>query len=96
MGGMKGYDCGKVEKTTPGTKTIWVLECTGEEGNIPIRNTMAALSYVRSYGEDVPDRSKGKSYNAMHIAQVWCPESRYDENQQIIEDIIASLELGKD
>jgi len=93
MADMKGLSFDKPIKKDFDNKTIWILECTGTDNETQIKNILAAMSYVKPYDEDAPARCQGKSYNNMHIAQVWCPESRYKQNQDIMNGIIASLEL---
>jgi len=93
MADMKGLECSKPRKKNFDNKEIWILDCQDNQGKSTERRILAAMSYVKPYGKDAPARSQGKSYNAMHIAQVWCPASRYEENKETIDDIIASLEL---
>lgn len=94
MADMKGLNFeGPVEKE--GDEGPWALRCTGVEDGTAIVKILAALSYVEKYGPDVPERSKGKTYNAMHIAQVWCPEDRYEANKKMMQDIVTSLALAK-
>ena len=54
---------------------------------------LAALSYVKAYGDDVPTRTQGKTYNNLHIARVWCPIENYEANKEEMEAIVASLRL---
>ncbi len=59
------------------------------------KRILTAMSYSKPYGKDAPERCQGKSYNAMHIAQIWCPADSYDRNKEYIDGIVASLELKK-
>lgn len=93
MADMKGLDCGDPQKREYDGKEIWVLDCLDKQGKTPERRILAAMSYVKPYGKDAHERNRGKSYNAMHIAQLWCPASRYEENKEMIDEIIASLHL---
>jgi hypothetical protein len=95
MADMKGYRCDGPVTDVEGKGSIWTLKCLGTEYGQSIVNCLAALYYVEDYGEDAPERSQGKSYNAIHIAQVWCPEERYEENQAQIQEIIKSLVLER-
>jgi len=93
MADMKGLDCGDPFKKESENKAIWVLGCTGIDGDVPIKRFLAAMSYVKPYDKDAPERCWGKSYNAMHIALVWCPEDVYRDNKKEMEGIVTSLEL---
>jgi hypothetical protein len=93
MAGMKGLECKEPVKKVIDDKVIWVLECLDKQQEAPEKRILAAMSYSKPYGKDAPERSQGKSYNAMHIAQLWCPAARYEENKDMINEIIASLEL---
>lgn len=90
MAGMKGLESEEPVEENYDGKTVWVLICRDGEDEVRV---LAALSYVKNYGKDAPERCQGKTYNAMHIAQVWCPASEYQENKETIDGIIAGLEL---
>ena len=70
MADMKGLEAGKPIKKEFKDKNIWILECSGKENDIKEKRIIAAMSYRKPYGKDAPERCQGKSYNAMHIAQV--------------------------
>jgi len=93
MADMKGLNCNVPVRENFDNKTIWVLECTGFENDIQVTKILAAMSYEKPYEKDAPERCQGKDYNAIHIAQVWCPETKYQDNKKQMDDIIASLEL---
>jgi hypothetical protein len=95
MADMKGLECEEPQKRTYGEKEIWVLDGLDKQHKPAERRIMAAMSYDKPYGLDAPERSQGKSYNAMHIAQIWCPADRYEENKEMIDGIIASLKLDE-
>jgi hypothetical protein len=95
MADMKEFNFNEPVRKDFDDKTIWILECTGIQNESPVTNILAAMSYIKPYEKDAPERCQGKSYNAMHIARIWCPESKYQDNKMQMDDIIASLELTR-
>jgi hypothetical protein len=95
MADMKGLNFAEPVKKRGDREPVWVLTCTGAENDAKIVNILAALSYKEKYGKDAPERCQGESFNAIHIAQVWCPAKRYDENKKMMQDIISSLALAE-
>jgi len=93
MADMKGIQCGDIIQEEITGETIWTLECQGTKDDQSLKKILAALSYIKPYGDDAPERCVGKNYNAIHIAQVWCPADKFEENKKMMDDIVASLEL---
>lgn len=95
MADMKGLEFDTFQNWHLDGKTICTLDCRGENDGKAERRILAAMSYKKAYGKDAGERHQGKSYNEMHIAQIWCPAERYEENKDAIVGIITSLELDK-
>jgi hypothetical protein len=93
MADMKGLEFDEPVSQKVNQDTTWVLTCRGIQNDEKVVNILAALSFIKPYDKDDPERSQGKTFNAVHIAQVWCPENRYEENKDKMQDIIMSLDL---
>ena len=93
MADMKGLDFDEPVERGIENGSTWILACTGTHNDSDIVNILAALSYEKEYGPDALERCQGKTYNDIHIAQVWCPQNRYEENRGKMQNIIESLSL---
>ncbi len=96
MAGMKGLECKECNKNELGSQTIWLMECTGKQFGEEAGIILAAQSYPKAYGMDAPARFQGKSYKAMHIAQIWCPLNSFEDQSIYLQGILHSLRLKED
>lgn len=61
-------------------RDAWVLDATCCMDKIPIRVVLVAI----------PDN---REKEALYITQLWCPEEKFIENEQKMEDVLYSLEI---
>jgi hypothetical protein len=96
MAGMKGFKEAKPEEKEFDRQKVWVMDTSGEEYGEEAHTILAALSYVKAYDADAPERCQGKTFNNLHIARVWCPVEKYEKNKEEMGAIVASLRLKEE
>jgi len=86
MADMKGLALeGKPVKIQIKGRDAWFYNVPGFINKKPIRMLLAVI----------PD-GKSKTYpreNALHIIQIWCPEENYEQQMQMMKNILGSMEI---
>lgn len=61
-------------------RDAWVLDATCCMDKVPIRVVLVAIPYT-------------SNKEALYIAELWCPEDKFVENEQKMENVLYSLEI---
>ncbi len=71
--------------TTIGGSDAWILSAPGSERNVRSRVVLAVIPHGKSMEwprEDV-----------LYIVMIWCPEEDYERHQQVMGEILGSVQL---
>jgi hypothetical protein len=63
----------------------WMFDVAGSVNNEPAHVLLATIQYGMS--------TKHPRENALYIAQIWCPEEKYDENKEEMQEILTGIEI---